>query len=509
MSGEFGGERESVWHGGVVGLDGAPVMASLVLTPPTVVAGDGLTGDESAMLARLCRVWTDKQPGNASKLDYYDGDVTCKNLGLAFGNPKVANIIAPTVGWPAKAVDMLAERSRLDYFSTGDGDFPELRAAYDSNDMANLYRQATTSELIHSCSAFTVTAGDPAAGEGAVVVNAYSALNCAMVWDQRHKSIAYGLTITEVGPDGLPIGINLFTRSSTVLLTAGRDGAWSSERHDHSMGRPMMEPLVYRATLDRPFGKSRISRAVRSITDNAVREVLRTEVAAEIYTVPQRYFFNVDPSKLEQNFKTYWNSYMLMTSDVEGNSSSGGQFNPPGMQDHISYMSALATQLAGEAKLPVSSLGVVSDNPSSAEAIYAAKEDLIREADYLNEANGTHVMNVARLIVATADGITFQEAMERLSGVYPYFRSTDMPSRAAIADMALKEVQAIPALAGTRTFMRQLFPDDAVLSTVMSEMNGESARSLLAKVVAGMPEVETPAASPVEVGDGAVEVAAD
>ena len=118
-------------------------------------------------------------------------------------------------------------------------------------------------------------------------------------------------------------------------------------------------------------------------------------------------------------------------------------------------------------------------------------------------------MNVARLIVATADGITFQEAMERLSGVYPYFRSTDMPSRAAIADMALKEVQAIPALAGTRTFMRQLFPDDAVLSTVMSEMNGESARSLLAKVVAGMPEVETPAASPVEVGDGAVEVAAD
>ena len=445
------------------------------------------------MLRRLWDVWTSKYEKNALRLAYYNSHNRCKNLKLAFKSDNVADAVAPQVGWPAKAVDMLAERTHLDYFAIPDSvHIPELREAYEANDVSQLYRQAVTSALVQSCAAMTVTLGDQDAGDPAVVVNAYSALNCAMVWDRRHKRIAYGMTVTDTDKKGNPTGCNLFASDET-LVCAYRRNRWYTQRLPHSMGRPLMEPLTYRPSLDRPLGRSRVSRAVRSITDNAVREVLRTEISAEIFTVPQRYFLNVDPDLLdEKTFKTYWNGYFLIPNDGEQNSPSAGQFNPPGMNDHVVYMRSLAAQFSGETGLPISSLGVVSDNPSSAEAIYAAKEDLVNEADYLNATNGPHMMNVARLIVATARDVPFSEATQILSGAFPHFRPTDMPSKSQVADLALKEVQAIPGLANTKTFLRQLFPDDAELEMLWSELGRATGTGTIQSLVGSMPQVTHP-----------------
>src|SRR5690606_5719339 len=71
-------------------------------------------------------------------------------------------------------------------------------------------------------------------------------------------------------------------------------GRWSVAWRRHNLGRVPVEALVYRPDLDRPFGQSRVSRAVMSITDEAVRTVLRTEVSAEFYTSPQRYVLGAD-----------------------------------------------------------------------------------------------------------------------------------------------------------------------------------------------------------------------
>ena len=460
---------------------------------PQEAGGDGLKPAERRMLKKLWGVWTAKYSNNALRLAYYNSHNRCKNLKLALKGEGIIEAIAPQVGWPAKAVDMLAERSQLDYYALPDGaDFPELRMAYEDNGMAQLYRQAITSALVQSCAAMTVTMGDPAMDDPDVVVNAYSALNCAMVWDRRRKSIAYGMTITDTDKNGVPTGCNLFAPDETLVCTYGR-GRWVTRRLPHAMGRPLMEPIVYRPSLDRPLGKSRISRAVRSITDNAVREILRTEVSAEVFTAPQRYFLNVDTSAItDKTFKTYWNAYMLIPGDGEGNAPIAGQFSPPGMNDHITYMRSLAAQFSGETGLPISSLGVVSDNPSSAEAIYAAKEDLVHEADYLNATNGPHMMNVARLIVATARNVSFADATALMRGAFPHFRPTDMPSKSQIADLALKEVQAIPELARTKTFLRQLFPDDAELEMLWSELGRSPATSTIAALVDGMPQVTHP-----------------
>ncbi|ARD66095.1 hypothetical protein B2M23_11320 [Eubacterium limosum] len=152
-----------------------------------------------------------------------------------------------------------------------------------------LYRQATTSELIHSCSFITVSKGG--AGDPPVVMSAYDAETAAALWDSRRKKIKSGLTIVDVDPKTRePTQINLYTNSAIIEIS--RNGnTWDADYKPHKQGRPLMEPMVYRPSLDRPFGKSRVSRAVMSITDSAIRTAVRTEVSSEFFTKPAKGIF--------------------------------------------------------------------------------------------------------------------------------------------------------------------------------------------------------------------------
>src|SRR5699024_4753361 len=100
-------------------------------------------------------------------------------------------------------------------------------------------------------------------------------------------------------------------RVLTFEKSAG--GKWSIDSRKHGLGRVPVEPLVYQPRLGRPFGQSRISRAVLSITDSALRTALRSEVSAEFYSSPQRYMLGADPSAFEDadgNLKSGWEALM-------------------------------------------------------------------------------------------------------------------------------------------------------------------------------------------------------
>jgi hypothetical protein len=66
----------------------------------------------------------------------------------------------------------------------------------------------------------------------------------------------------------------------------------------------------------------------------------------------------------------------------------------------------LAAQFAGETGVPLNSLGVVQDNPSSADAIYAAKEDIIVDALAQNRVLGSATTRAAVRTVMLRDGLT-------------------------------------------------------------------------------------------------------
>ena len=405
-----------------------------------------LTDGERADFNELLRVWQRKLSRNALRKRYYDGKNRLKDLGIAI--PPALTAVETVVGWPAKAVDALAVRSIFDGFTMDD----DISTILDENDFRLGYSEAVTSELINSCAFVTVSTGR--GDEPEVLVSFYSALTAAAVWDVRKKRIKCGFTVAdyEERSDGrcVPMQVNYYTDAHVVECRRSESGSWTTNRIENPTGRPLMEPLRYRPSLERPFGKSRISRAVMSITDSAVRTCLRAEVSAELYTSPQRYLLGADEDTFKSSdmdsrakkVEAYLGTIFAITPNENGDIPQYGQLSAMTMQPHVDYMRSLAARFAGETGIPISSLGVIHDNPASAEAMRVASEDLIIEAEALNETNGRNLENVARLVVALRDGRPFADV--RGDAVRCEFKNPMRPSIASQTDAVIKQAQVMP-----------------------------------------------------------------
>lgn len=467
----------------------------------------GMSAEELETTARLIGIWEKKKNRNALKKKYYDMKNKAKDLGISI--PPELKDFRSAVGWPAKAVDYLASRSRFDGFVFEESDESEklMSNIVRDNCLKNTYRQAVTSELIHSCSFLTVSKG--AKGEPNVIVSAYSAENGAAEYDNRKKRIKNGLTIVDVDDEGNPSAVNVYTEKA-VIEVERVGGRWTAERKPHPQGRPLMEPLVYRPSIDRPFGKSRINRAVMSLTDSAIRTAIRTEVSAEFFTSPQKYLLGAPDTIFED--KTKWDAYVgaifAISKDEDGDIPQFGQLAQMSMQPHIDQMRSLAARFAGETSIPVSSLGVIHDNPSSAEAMYAATEDLIIEAEDLNDVNGSALRNIGMLALAIANGKTVEELTESEMTITPKFRNPAMPSIVSQSDAMVKQAGAAPWIAETDVFLEELGYTEEQRTRMLADKRKADASNIVTamkeKVASGTQETgaNVPAAAtapPVEV----------
>lgn len=425
----------------------------------------GLSQDETDTLNRLLTLWRNKRTRNKLRYEYYSFKNRLKDFGISI--PKDLSTVNTVVGWAPKAVDALCVRSRFDGFTFAESEDADMRNIIERNRLKTLYQQACRSELIASCSFLTISAGDTDSGEPPAIISAYSALDGAAEWDRRKKRIKYGLTIidTELDPStGIetPIWVNLYTDDATYEIKKDLSG-WTSRAVPHDMGRPMMEPLVFRPSLERPFGVSRINRAVMSIVDSAMREALRTEVGAEFYTSPQKYILGVDEDFLEG--KTQWDAYigaiMALTTNEDGDVPQVGMFSQGSMQPHTEYMRSLAARFSGETSIPISELGVIHDNPASAEAIYASKEALVCEAADLNAVNGDALTEVAKMALAVAKGVSLDDLDDNAKSVMPIFKNPAMPSVVSQADAITKVISAIPWIGESDVALEEFgFSDD-------------------------------------------------
>lgn len=367
-------------------------------------------------------------------------------------------LIRPHVDWPRKAVLALANRSVLDGYTAKDAEVAdELRAISDANDLKSLYRRSVIGQLKHCCGFWTVTDS----GSGSPVISAYPA-TAAALWDDALKSIRCGLVVVESAArrgtdERVPTLVGVYEPGCVIELRSD-GGRWVASYRPHGMGRPLMEPMPYEPTLERPFGQSRITRTVMSITDDAVREKARSEIAAEFAAFPQKWLLGTDAETINDGnrYSAAMGVMQEVAKDPDGDSPTIWQSPQLTMQPHIDYMRSLAAQFAGETDLPLSSLGVVSDNPSSAEAIYAAKEDLVIDAQNLNRSNAQALRNVALMALAVAHGTDWATERDAGHGVEPMFRDEARPSVVSMSDALLKQVQAIPWLADTSVALEML-----------------------------------------------------
>jgi len=138
-----------------------------------------------------------------------------------------------------------------------------------------------------------------------------------------------------------------------------------------------------------------------------------------------------------------------------------------------------ATSFAGETGIPLVSLGITHDNPQSAEAIFAAREDLIIEAESLNLTNGKALRNVGLLVMAIARNTSIDKLDDGARTLMPKFRRPDRPSIASQSDAMLKQATAVPWLVETEVFLEELGYDEATRSRLINEkMKADGRRTL-------------------------------
>ena len=406
----------------------------------------GLADADQAALSALVNQLSAKSARNALRRRYYDHKNALRDLGIAI--PPSLRTVETVVGWPAKSVDVLARRVYLEgFYLAGGGEVAPLGVdvLVDENRILTEFPQATTSALIHSAAFLTVTAGDVAAGEPEAIVMARSAQYATGIWDARRRGLSSGLSIVSVDKTDTPDHMVLYLPNRAVIIR--KDGArWDLRQSVHDLGIPM-EPMPFRPELDRPFGHSRISRAVMALTDSAVRTLLRTEVSAEFFAAPQRYalgadgetFIDADGAPIPA-WQAIIGRLLAIGRDEDGNVPTVGQFAQQSMAPHIEQMRSLASLLAAESDLMPDTLGVIQDNPSSAEAIDARKEELRLTAESCISTFGGALERTMRRALRTIDDSPAARA--EYARLRSRFRNPATPSMAAAADATVKLVGA-------------------------------------------------------------------
>lgn len=467
----------------------------------------GLSEDELAALNALIATWWRKRPRNMLRNRYYDSHNRLKDLGISI--PPPLRNIATYISWPAKAVDYMADRVVLEGFTFKGADgHEELDAVMGECDFLSAYSQAVSDALVSSFSLVSVTKGFP--GEPDVVVSAHSARDSAAIWDYRTNRIRCALVVADVrrGADGRVIGpslVNVFTRGEVITLAWRRNGRWVIEdRQQHSQGHTLVEAIRHSPRLGRPLGRSRISRAVMSITDSAVREALRAEVSAEFFTAPQKFVLGAKDDLFDDRpkWEAYIGNYFAVGPNEYGQNPTVGQFPQVSMQPHIDYERQLAARFAGETSVPISSLGVIHDNPSSAEAIYAAKEDIIIKAQNFNRENAPSLSRLAKLVMAVAEGTTVDKLSDIERSVRPRFISPDKPSIASVTDAAIKVASAVPDYAGTRVFWEDMGREDAAIDRIQADIAKQRSQSAVQALMGAPGKPEAGSVRSLAAGDG-------
>ena len=362
-----------------------------------------------------------------------------KNLTIDFGisTPPDLKYWNAVLGWAAKAVDSLADR--LEFRQMKDDVFG-MNQVFDLNNRDTFFHSAILGALITSCDFVYISADDT----GFPRLQVIDGGDATGIIDPITGMLTEGYAVLSRDEYGNPIDEAYFTFEWTAYY---HDGALVEYRNNPAP-YPLLVPIVFRPDAHRPFGHSRISRACMSIIGSALRTIKRSEITAEFYSFPQKYVTGLDDSaenKLEK-WAAAASAMMQFTINQDGTDHvKVGQFQQQSMTPHTEQLRQFAALFAGETGLTLDDLGFATANPSSAEAIKAAHENLRLTARRAQKTFGTGLLNVGYLAVCMRDNYKYQRQQIYLTTPqwFPAF-GADASMLGAIGDGIGKINTALP-----------------------------------------------------------------
>lgn len=418
----------------------------------------GLSRAELDLVDRMSRRLDLVQAANKTKSAYYDGTQRVRDLGISI--PPELSCLEVVVGWPGTVVDVLEER--LDFLGWSD---PALDDLYAANDLAAEASGGHTDALIHGVTFVATGAGME--GEPDVVVSVEGPMTMTVEWDRRAREVSAAYAVDETDDAGQAESITLYLRDQRIKAERVSGGWKVVERDMHKLGRTCVRRLVNRWRTSRSSGRSEITPAIRSLTDSCVRTLLGVEVAREFFAAPQRWVMGADQSSFQDadgQPLTAWESYlgrMLAISAPEGGGElpKVGQFAASSPDAFWSTVRGYAQLLSAEGAIPVSYLGISTDQPPSADSVRALEARLIKRAERRQAHFGRTWAGVGADAALIRDPSS--AALPNTEPPTPLWRDAATPTRAAAADATTKLVQAgvLPADSSVTWDLLGLSPD--------------------------------------------------
>lgn len=372
-----------------------------------------------------------------TRYQYYE----MKNINVDFGisTPPDLSRWQSMLGWCAKAVDSLADRLQFREFRD---DYFALNEIFRMNNPDTIFDSAILSALISSC-CFVYISPD---SDGYPRLQVIDGRNATGILDPITGLLTEGYAVLERDEMESPTLEAYFTPDSTVYYRKGKP----PETEPNPAPYPLLVPIINRPDAVRPFGHSRISRACMSIVGSALRTIKRSEIAAEFYSYPQKYVTGLsqDAEGIDK-WKATMSSLISFTKDDDGDKPTLGQFSQQSMSPHVEQLRMFAALFAGETGLTMDDLGFVTDNPSSAEAIKAAHENLRLSARKAQRTFGSGFLNVGYLAACLRDNRPYlRRQLYLTTPIWEPIFEPDAATLSGIGDGAIKINQAVPGFFG-------------------------------------------------------------
>lgn len=348
--------------------------------------------------------------------------------------PELRNRYKAVLGWSAKAVDALANRIVFREFA--DDNFA-INEIFQMNNPDTLFDSAILTALIASCSFVYISPGD----EPIPRLQVIDGSDATGIIDPITGLLSEGYAVLRRDKYDRPDLEAYFTTGFIQYLDRGKE-----ETLSNNAPYPLLVPIIHRPDAVRPFGRSRITRAVAYWQSYAKRTLERADITAEFYSFPQKWVVGLsqDAEPME-TWKATISSMLQFTKDDSGDSPKLGQFTTPSMSPFTEQLRTAAAGLAGETGLTLDDLGFVSDNPSSSEAIKASHETLRVAARKAQRSFGSGLLNVGYLAACLRDDFPYRRSQFYLTKPKwePVFEP-DASTMSLVGDGAIKINQAIP-----------------------------------------------------------------
>jgi hypothetical protein len=349
--------------------------------------------------------------------------------------PKLMNWMN-CLGWCAKAVDSLSDRLT---FRTFDNDDFNIMEIYQMNNPDVLFRSSILGALISSCDFIYISQGD----DGYPRMQVIDGGRATGIIDPITGMLTEGYAVLDEDQYGKVITEAYFIAGQTQIYSAGNSGVLVVE---NPAPYPLLVPIINKPDAKRPFGHSHISRACMSIVDSAMRTVKRSEIAAEFYSIPQKYVLGTDPDNERiDKWSAAMSAVLEITKDDSGDHPVVGQFQQQSMSPHLEQLKMFASMFAGETGLTLEDLGFASGNPASSEAIKAAHENLRLQARAAQKSFASGFLNAGYLAACVRDNQAYRrnQIYNTVAKWEPIFEP-DASAMSGIGDAAIKLQQAFP-----------------------------------------------------------------